>query len=239
LGWPTPDHLYLLLVGGVPTVYEVTEPGGGPIAGVRGVARMAANVIDMDPDPLSTVAILWSGALVYTDTQLFLTRTHTSISTVEVKLGAASIAGVRGVLPMGGAANSIGLSAAAYVWTDAKLVLHVAGPGGSTSEQLDPSGASVAGVWGMVRHGRPWNGGSTFTGAASALTPGREYFTTTLGPVGLREVLSGTGGSIRSHVEVVPRNTGLRQAGGLFGVDARRVAPGLAPQRGSVIGLGQ
>jgi hypothetical protein len=46
------DHV-LLLVGGVPTVYG-DDAGRAPIANVRGIARLAARVLDMDTGPQST-----------------------------------------------------------------------------------------------------------------------------------------------------------------------------------------
>jgi hypothetical protein len=234
----TPTHLYLLLVGGPPTVYEVTAPGGGPIAGIRGVARMAARIIDMD-DTESVNAVLWSGALVYTDTQLFLTRTHTIISTTEITFGGASIAGVRGVLPMGGDANPSALSAAAYVWTRTKVLLHIAGASSSTSEIHDPAGASINETWGMSRQTRAWNGLGFFGGAATIFQPTRQLFHTTLGPLGVQEVLNSTGAPIRSDVRVVGNNALLHQAGGLMEVYALRAPAGGGSQRGTVIGLGQ
>jgi hypothetical protein len=233
----TPSHVYLLLVGGVPTVYEVTAPGGGPIAGVRGIARLAAQVIDHDPLPTVTNAILWSGALIYTDTQVFLTRTHTTISTTEVTDAGHSIDGVRGVLSMGGIADPIQLAAAAYIWTKDELLLHATNPS-ATTEILGPTGAPLADVWGMVRHGRPWDGTGTFTGAASLFAPEHQYFMTTLGPVGLREVLTGTAAAIRSDVRVVANNSMLRQASGSLEVAAVRTTS-TGSQRGTVVGLGQ
>jgi hypothetical protein len=234
----TPEHLYLLLVGGTPTVYEVTSPAGGPIAGVRGVSRMAAQVIDLDAGP-AIDAVLFSGALVYTDSQLFLTRTHSVISTSEILLGGASVPSVRGVLSLGGNANPVALDAGAYVWTRSKVLLYVAGASSYTAEVLDPSGASLSDVWGMTRQGRKWSGSGTFSGAATLFTPARQYFLTTLGTTGVTEVTTGSGAAIHSSVKVVAASTMLHQAGGLYEVLAQRSVTGSLSQRGTVIGLGQ
>jgi hypothetical protein len=223
----------------VPTVYEVTKPGGGAITNVRGIARLAAQVMDMDPDPLRTNAILWSGAFIYTDTQLFLTRTHTVISTSEITLGGSSIPGVRGVLPLGGNANPIALDAAAYVWTRSKLILHVAGGTSSTGELLDPAGASINEIWGMSRCGRPWNGLGLYHCAATIFQPTRQLFVNSIGAVAVQESYTGTGTSIRSDVKLAGNNAMLRQAGALMEVYALRSAGPAGSQRGTVIGLGQ
>jgi hypothetical protein len=234
----TPSHVYLLLVGGVPTVYEVTTPAGAPIANVRGIARLAAQVLDMDTGP-AVDAVLWSGAMIYTDTQLFLTRTHTVVSTSEITLGGASIANVRGVLPLGGKATPIALDAAAYVWTKSKLILHVAGGTSSTGEVLDPSGAPIADVWGMTRCGSAWSGSGTYHCAATIFQPTRQLFVNTIGAVAVQESFTGTGTSIRSDVKVAGNNAMLRQGGSLMEVYAIRSPGGGSSQRGTVVGLGQ
>ena len=234
----TPSHVYLLLVGGVPTVYEVTKPGGGAITNVRGIARLAAQVLDMDMGP-DVDAVLWSGAMIYTDTQLFLTRTHTVISTEEITLGGSSIANVRGVCPLGGSATPSLLSAAAYVWTRSKLYLHVAGASSLTGEVLDDAGASINEIWGVTRLGSPWNGSGMYPCAASIFQPTRQLFVHAIGPIAVHESLTGTGTSIRTDVKIAGNNAMLRQAGGLSEVYAlRSPAPG-SSQRGTVIGLGQ
>lgn len=229
-------HVYLLLVGGTPTTYEVTF-AGSPIAGTRGIARLAAQVIDSDEGP-GVNALLLSGAVIYTDTRAIRARTHSAISTEEIQLGGASIASVRGVLAMGGSANLIALDAACFLWTPTRVVLHVAGASSTTAEMLF-SGASISGTWGMVRQTRAWNGMGAYVGAAGLMTASKELFVLTSGATTVAEVLRPNGTSFVSSVAVAANHAMLRQAGGLMEVFAVYAPAGGGSVRGTVIGLGQ
>ncbi len=236
----TPNHVYLLLVGGPPTVYEITDPAGAPITGVRGIARLAAEVDDLDPLPTVTNAVLFSGALIFNDTRLFLTRTFGSIATSEISSGGASIPLVRGVLPMGGHADSIALASGAYLWTPGHVYQLLTGVAGVTlSELLAPAGGAIANVWGMTRQTPEWSGAGTFGGAATIFTPAVQYFTNTFGPLPVQEVPRPGGGSLTSNVHVAGNHAMLHQGGGLMEVFALSTPAGGGSKRGTVIGLGQ
>lgn len=238
----TPNHVYLLLVGGPPTVYEITDPAGAPIAGVRGISCLAAEVDDLDPSPLTTVALLFSGALIWNDAHVYLARTFGMIATSELTdpSSALAIPLVRGVLPMGGHADSIALTSAAYLWTPTRVYrLGTSAAGTSLSELLAPAGGSIANVWGMTRQTAEWSGSGSFGGAATLFTPAVQYFTNTLGPIPVQEVPRPGGGSLTSDVHVAGNHAMLHQAGGLMEVFALFTPAGGGSKRGTVIGLGQ
>jgi len=236
----TPSHVYLLLVGGPPTVYEITDPAGAPIAGVRGIACLAAQVADLDPSPLVTAAVLFSGAAIFTDARLYVARTFGGLATDEVTLAGAPVPLVRGVLPMGGNADTIALASGAYVWTPGHVYLLQTGVGGITlSELFLPSGAPISGTWGITRQTPEWSGAGLFGAAATIFTPGAQLFTNTFGPIPVQEVLRPGGGSVVSDVHVAGNHAMLRQGGALNEVFALFAPAGGNSKRGTVIGLGQ
>ncbi len=234
----TPSHLYLLLVGGPPTVYEVLF-GGAPIAGVHGVARLAAHVVDMDPNPLVMASLLVSGALIYTDSKLILMTTSGTLATSEITLGGLSVPGVRGVLPMGGNAFVGSLPAAAYVWSADHVYQLVTGPGGSFTELFAPGGAPITRTWSMARLTERWSGSGTLLCAASIFTPDKQYFTNNFGPIPVQEVLDTLSTSIESDVSIGRRQAMLRQSNNLMEVAASYGKSAAAALAGTVIAGGQ
>lgn len=235
----TPEHVYLLLVGGVPTTYEFTV-GGAPITGVRGAARLAANVIDTDPG-IGLAATLFSGAVVYTRTQAFLLTTFgLGIGASELLLGGAPLGGVRGVTAMGGDANTLLLDSAAFLWTPTKTLLLLTGGGVSVSELLDAGGASLARTWGVTRQSPLYAGGGLFRGVATVINDAREYLVVVSGGVSVSEVLRPGGGSLTSNVLIPAKNPLLHQASGLSEVVALWTNPALPAAiravQGTVIG---
>ena len=235
----TPAHLYLLLVGGPPTVYEVTM-AGAPIAGVRGVSTLAASIADMDPSPFVMASLLSSGALVYTDSRLILATTSGTLATSEVLFGAASLGGVRGILPMGGSATPALLTSAAYVWTSERVCRFSSGPGGvSLTELLTPAGGSLHGTWGMARQTEEWNGAGVFVGAATIFTPEKQWFTNTIGPIPVQEVIDTASTSIASSVFLDRKAAMLRQTGALHEAGAWLMTGTSTPRAGSVVAGGQ
>jgi hypothetical protein len=234
----TPGHVYLLLVGGPPTVYEINDPAGAPIAGVRGIARLAAEVDDLDPLPTVTNAVLFSGAAVFTDTRLFVARTFGSLATDEITSGGASIPLVRGVLPMGGHADYLALASGSYFWTPSHVYQMVTGAAGITASELfTPAGAPISGTWGMTRQTTAWSGFGLFGGAATIFTPSVQYFTNTFGPIPVQEVPRPGGGTLVSDVHVAGNHSMLRQGGALNEVFALFTPAGGGSKRGTVIGL--
>jgi hypothetical protein len=238
----TPTHVYLVLVGGIPTAYEFTV-GGAPIAGVRGAANLAARIIDTDPG-IGVSATLFSGAAVYTKTQTFLLTTFgLGIGASEILLGGASLGDVRGVTAMGGDANTLTLDSAAFLWTPAKVLLLRTGGGVTLSEILDPSAASLAKVWGVTRQSPLYPGGVPFRGVVTVIDDTQEFLVFVSGAVSVAEVLRPSGGSLTSNVNIPPANPMLHQASGLSEVFASWVRPGFprasSAVQGTVIGSQQ
>jgi len=238
----TPTNTYLLLVGGIPTTYEFTV-GGAPIGGVRGAARLAANVIDTDPG-IGVAATLFSGAAVYTRSQTFLLTTFgLGLGASEILVGGASLGGVRGLTAMGGDANTLVLDSAAFLWTPNQLLLLRTGGGVTVSEILDPAGASIARAWGVTRQSPLYPGGGSFRGVATVINDAREYLVFVSGGVSVAEVLRPAGGSLTSDVRIPAGNPMLHQASNLSEVFASRMSPslpaGVAAVRGTVIGSEQ
>lgn len=238
----TPTNTYLLLVGGVPTTYEFTL-GGAPIAGVRGAAHLAANVIDTDPG-IGVAATLFSGAAVYTRTQTFLLTTFgLGIGASEILFGGAPLGDVRGVTAMGGDANTFVLDSAAFLWTPTKTLLLLTGGGVSVSEILDPGGASIAKAWGVTRQSPLYPGGGSFRGVVTVINDSKVYGVAVSGGVTVAEVLRPSGGSMTSNVNIPPANPMLHQASNLSEVFASWLRPGFpaaaAAVHGTVIGSEQ
>ncbi|MCY2960091.1 MAG: hypothetical protein NTY35_07990, partial [Planctomycetota bacterium] len=227
----TPAHTYLLLVGGTPAIYEFTI-GGAAIGGVRGGARLAANILDTDPG-IGVAATQFSGTVVYTSTQAFLLTTFgLGIGASELTLGGGSIGGVRGVTAMGGDANPFLLDAGAFLWTNSKVMLLVAGGGTSVSEVLDPAGASIARAWGVTRQSPLYPGGTTFQGLATVINDTKEFLVYVGGGVTTAEVTA-AGTSLTSNVLTPGSNTLLHQASGLSEVFSTWSPPGAPLMRGT------
>ncbi len=234
----TPAHTYLLLVGGIPTIYEF-DVGGAPIPGVRGATKLAANIVDTDPG-IGVSATQFSGAVVYTDTQAFLLTTFgLGIAASELTLGGASIAGVHGITAMGGDANPFLLDAGALLWTNDKVMLLVAGGSVSVAEVLDPAGASIGRTWGITRQSPLYPGGSSFRGLATVINDTKELLVSIGGGVSTAEVTRPTGGSLTSNVVTPGSGTFLHQASGLSGSLSAWARPGNPLVRGMVIGSQQ
>jgi hypothetical protein len=236
----TPGHVYLLLVGGPPTVYEIVDPAGAAIPGVRGIACLAAEVDDLNPLPTVTDAVLFSGAAIFNDAHLYVARTFGSLAIDEVTSGGSPIPLVRGVMPMGGHADTLALAAGSYFWTPGHAYQMVNGVGGITlTELLSPAGAALSGVWGITRQTPEWTGAGSFGGAATLFTAGAQFFTNTFGPIPVQEVPKPGGGSLTSDVHIAGNHSMLRQGGGLMEVFALFTPAGGGSKRGTVIGLGQ
>lgn len=234
----TPVHTYLLLVGGIPTIYEFTV-GGASIVGVRGAAKLAANIVDTDSG-IGVSATQFSGAVVYTGTQAYLLTTFgLGISASELTLGGASIAGVHGITAMGGDANPFLLDAGALLWTNDKVLLLVAGGSVSVSEVLDPAGASLTRTWGITRQSPLYAGGSSFQGLATVINDTKEFLVSIGGGVSTAEVTQATGGSLTSNVVTPGSGSFLHQASGLSGSLSAWAQPGMPLMRGMVIGSQQ
>lgn len=234
----TPSHTYLLLVGGIPTIYEFTA-AGSPITGVRGVAKLAANIVDTDPG-IGVSATQFSGAVAYTGTQAFLLRTFgLGISASELTFGGASIGDVRGITAMGGDANPFLLDAGALLWTGNKVLLLVAGGSVSVSEVLDPVGASITRTWGITRQSPLYPGGSSFRGLATVINDTKQFLVSISGGVSTGEVTWAGGTSLTSNVVTPGSGTYLHQASGLSGSLSAWAQPGLPLVRGTVIGSQQ
>lgn len=234
----TPAHTYLLLVGGIPTIYEFTVGGAG-IAGTRGAAKLAASIVDTDPG-IGVSATQFSGTVVYTGTKTYLLTTFgLGIGASELTLGGAPIAGVRGVTPLGGAANQFLLDAGALLWTDSKAMLLVAGGATSVTEVFDPAGASIARTWGITRQSPLYGGGSTLQALATLINDSKEYLVTVGGGVSTQEVTRAGGGSLTSNVVNPASGTFHHQASGLSGNLSAWAQPGLPLVRGMVIGSQQ
>jgi hypothetical protein len=231
----TPGHTYLLLVGGIPTIYEFTV-GGAPIAGVRGGSRLGANVIDTDPG-IGVAATLFSGAVVYTSTQTFLLTTFgLGIGATELMFGGASIGGVRGVTAMGGNASTVMLDSGSFLWTSSKVLMLVTGLGTSVTEVLDPGGASIARTWGITRQSPLYLGGGAFQGLATIINDAKEFVVLASGGLTIAEVMTPAGASLRSSVVSPASNTLLHQASGLSEIFASWAPPSGGSARGTVIG---
>lgn len=230
----TPTHVYLVLLGGTITTYDVTV-GGLPIAGVRGIARLAADIVDTDTGP-NLVAVLFSGALLHSDTNVWLMLTGGIISTSEVKLGGASITGVRGAYSMGGSAASGTLNSGAFLWTPSRVLLVLTGGVVSVSEVLDPAGASIPKTWGIARQAPEYTGSGMFMGAASIMTQTREIFALVGGGVATYDVTRSGGGAITSNVSLPIGPALLHQSAGLMEAMDSWAPPGFPSMRGTAIG---
>lgn len=234
----TPAHTYLLLVGGVPTLYEFTV-AGAPIAGVRGAARLAANVLDTDPG-IGVSATLFSGAVVYTGAQAFLLTTFgLGIGASELTFGGVSIGSVRGVTAMGGDANTLMLDSAAFLWTPSRTLMLLTGGAVSVSEILSPTGASIARTWGVTRQSPLYGGGGFFQGAATVINDAKEFLVVVGGGVSVAEITRPAGGALTSNVAIPASNALLHQASNLSEIFATWAPPGLPTSRGTVIGSQQ
>jgi hypothetical protein len=231
----TRTNTYLLLVGGIPTTYEFTV-GGAPISGVRGAARLAANIIDTDPD-VGVSATLFSGAAVYSPSHTYLLTTFgLGIAASEILFGGSSIAGVRGVTAMGGDANPSVLDSASFLWTPAKTLMLLTGGSVSVSEILDSSGASIAKTWGVTRQSPLYTGGGTFRGVVTVINDAKEHLVFVSGGVSVAEVLTPSGGSLTSNVNIPAGSPLLHQASNLSEVVAYWLRPGFPAGLGAVHG---
>jgi hypothetical protein len=233
----TPTHTYLVLLGGLITTYDITS-AGLPLVGTRGVARLAADVVDTDPGP-NVTPTLFAGAVVYSATQAHLTLVGGTISTSELQLAGAPIPGVRGVTAMGGSVAGGPLSSAAILWTPEKVLLLLTGGAVSVSEVLDPAGASIPRTWGVTRQSPLFGGGGSFQGAATIVNDGHEYLVLVGGGVSTTEVTRPAGGALASNVNVPPSNSLLHQASNLSMLFASWAPPGAPSMRGTVIGSEQ
>ncbi len=230
----TPTNTYLLLTGGIPTVYDITV-GGVPIAGTRGVARLEAAVIDTDPG-IGVAATLFSGAVVYTPSKAFLALTGGVVTASELLLGGVSIGGVRGVTAMGGSVAGGFLDSGSFLWTPSRVLLMLTGGGISISEVFDPVGGSIANVWGITRQSPLYPGGGFFQGMATVINDTKEHLVIVSGGVSTTEVTRPGGGSITSNVSVPPSSSLLRQASGLTMMFGSWNPPGSPAMRGTVLG---
>jgi hypothetical protein len=231
----TPGHTYLVLVGGFITTYEVTDASGAPLSDVRGIARVAADIVNTATPP-ALAATLFSGAVVYSPAHTWLVRTFGSISATEITSGGAPIAGVRGVQPMGGAATTAMLDSAFFLWTNTHVHLVLTGPGVYVYDVLDPSGAPITHAWGVTRQSPMYSGGGFFQGAAAIITQDREIFALVGGSIATYEVTRPSGGAITSSVNVPGGNSLLRQASGTTTVFGSWQPGGGVSMRGTVIG---
>lgn len=234
----TPGHLYLLLVGGPPTVYEVTFAGAA-IEGVRGVATLAAHIEDTDPAPTVMASLLLSGALVSTDSRLILVKTDGTLVVGEVTFAGRPLAGVRGILPMGGNASPAVLATNSYFWSQEHVYRFTTGPSTGVTELLTPTGAPISGTWGMARLTELWSGAGGFAGAAAIFTPDKQWFTNTIGAIPVQEVLDPLASSITSDVRVPRSIAPLVQAGNLSLTRASFGSRLVAHASGMVIAGGQ
>ncbi len=234
----TPTNTYLLLIGGGAFVYDITDAGGASIAGTRGVARLAADVVDTDPGP-SVTATLFSGAVVYTAAKSYLTLTGGLISTSELTFGGAPIAGVRGVTAMGGSTLGGFLDSGSFLYTPSRVLLLLTGGGVSVSEVTDPAGASIPATWGVTRQSPLYMGGGFFQGAATIVNDAHQYLVLVGGGISTSEITIPGGAPVVSNVAVPPSNSLLHQASSLSMVFASWAPPGTPSMRGTVIGSSQ
>jgi hypothetical protein len=231
----TPGHTYLVLVGGLITTYEVTDAAGAPLAGIKGISRLAADIVNTAMPP-SLAATLFSGAVAYSATNTYLIRTFGSIAATEITDGGASIPGVRGVQPMGGVATPLLLDTAFFLWTNTRVHLVLTGPGVYVYDVNDPSGAPITHTWGVTRQSPMYAGGGFFQGAAAIITQDREVFALVGGSIATYDVVRPTGGAITSNVSVPASNSLLRQASGTSTMFGSWQPGGGVSFRGTVIG---
>ncbi len=232
----TPTNAYLVLVGGGVTTYDITI-GGSSIAGVKGVAKLGAEVVDTSPG-IGVSATLFSGAAIYTAGHTYLTVTGGIISTSEILFAGAPIASTRGITAMGGSVAGGFLDSGSFLYTPTKVLLVLTGGVVSVSEVLDPVGGSIATTWGVTRQSPLYGGGGFFAGVATVVTKTRELVVLVGGGVTTGEITTPASASIVSDVSITPSNSLLHQASNLsmmFG----SWAPSVESVRGTVIGSSQ
>lgn len=228
------SHTYLLLLGGPPTTYEITA-GGLPLTNVRGVSRLAAQLPNTGT-VISPNYILFSGAAIYSDSKAWLTTTAGVIATSEITLGGASIPGIRGFTPMGGQATPALLDSAAFFYTAGHTYLMLTGPGISIYDVNTPSGAAIAGTWGIVRQSPSYVGGGFFQGAANVITSDKQWFVLVGGGIAVSEITQPGGAALTTNVQLPAANTLLRQASSVQEILASWASPWGPTKRGTVIG---
>jgi hypothetical protein len=228
------SHAYLLLLGGPPTTYELTD-GGAPLADVKGAVRLAAQVPNTGT-VLSPNYILYSGTFLYSGAKSWLTTTAGLIATSELTFGGASLPGVRGVTPMGGTATAAMLDSGSFFYDAARTYLLLTGPGASVYEVTTPTSASIGGAWGVVRLSPRYAGGGFFQGAAAVLDKGHEWLVLVGGGISVSEMTQASGASLISNVQPAAGNLLLHQATGLQEILAGWKSPSGATIRGTVLG---
>lgn len=228
------SHSYLLLLGGPPTTYELTD-GAAPLAGVRGVARLAAQVQNTGTVLLPNY-ILFSGAALYSSAKAWLTTTAGLIATSEITFGGASIPGVRGFTAMGGNATPAMLDSGSFFYTAGHTFLMLTGPGISVYDVTTPAGAPIANTWGVVRQSPLYTGGGFFQGAAVVMTNSKQWLVLAGGGISTTEIQQASGASLISDVLLSTATTIQRQASGLQEALATWLPGGGGMRRGTVIG---
>ena len=228
-------HTYIVLIGGLTTTYEVTILGA-PIAGVRGAARLATQFINTAAPPV-LAETLFSGTVVYSSTHTWLVRTFSLIAASEVLFAGAPITDVRGVLPMGGVANTLLLDTGSILWTPSRVHMLLTGPSTSVYEVLDPAGASISGTWSATRCGPSYAGGGLFLGAATLVDGTREILALASGlTIATYNVPKPGGAPITSNVVIPGGHALLHQSTNLWELFGTWQPPGVPLVRGTVIG---
>jgi hypothetical protein len=239
----TPNNVYLVLVGGGLTTVEVTSPTGGALAGVKGIS-LVAGAVDDDPNTPAVDAITQGGALVYTDSNVFLNLVGGGLVTVEVLSPAgAAISKTLGIARMDGFTAPPGagpLQGAAYLWTQGQVLLVLIGGGLTTVEVTAPGGGSIPRAWGVMKLDANFTfsaGGVVFQGAAEIVTETNLYLTLAGGGISTSEITAPAGGPIATNVRVGSSTFDIRQASELYAKAGLLLGP---PVRGgTIIGLDQ
>lgn len=241
----TQSRVLLVLVGGGLSTLEVTDPVGAPIPGTRGVGVLDGAVFNVDPDPCEVDSLVEGAAILYTGSRAYLSLLNLAgpgLAIVELLASALPIAGTRGVAPMASSLPPPGFGpfeAAAYLWTAGRVFLVTVGGGTSVTEVTDPSGASIAGTWGVVRLDAGFFGAAgVYQGVAEIVTPEKLHLSLVGGGIASVEVLDPAGGSIETHVRFVAERR-QRQAGLLLESTGRMDPPGEPRQAGSIVGVTQ
>lgn len=238
LAWDA-NHVYLITVGGGVATAEVLL-GTASMPGVKGIVRLAGDIIDTNPSPAFVNTYLSAGAVEYTVSNAYLTTIGGSVTTQELLTpapGSAPIDLVRGVLPMGGAAVT-SLESAAFLWTPTRVFMLTTGGTVAIQEILD-NNLPIADVWGIIRQSPQYNGNPPFKGAVSIITNAKEYLTLVGGAVVTTHVTQASGAPILSSVVVPGNNAWLHQSSLLMQVIGLWQPPTGGSVRGTVIGLEQ
>jgi len=119
----------------------LTQPGGDPIVGVRGVVWEEWDSPVAGPGPT---------ALIWTDTQLFSYTVVNGIFEVMVNPGGASIAEVQGIAWEFWDPPLVNLGSTALIWTPDNVYAFLRSFPTDASEVLDGAGGTIAGTEGIV-----------------------------------------------------------------------------------------